>query len=493
VNPVPRTHGVRSGLRSRCRQPPLTHVPVVWPSRLAHRVVRRLRRPPRGLRGRARSGLPFGTRRTASPRCVTSGTRAGARRKVDPHRCACLSAGLADLVRLPSSLGSSVLLGPLSRVTPAASGSRSRRHRSDPSDSRRPGSSFAGAVVLDGPCSGKRRSPRASAGRCHPPRSFRPRGSSTSTACSAAGLQHVAAGTGCGVREVGSGSSVGAPLAFAVGAPRAGPGRPLARPLRRFESRSVGRRASLRAVPLVPFLPRGRPDRSVRPGRPDATPIARCRRRAILRSPGGPRFRPHRPTRHRNDRRPMGGACSPVRVPSSVCSARGARSGGSAVASELAARPSEIWRVPRSPVARCAKVARIGWVDLSSFHVRSRRPRGLRSLPWGVGMWPPARRVARATARRRAPLLPLPPSRGAGCAGVASRPTMSRGRDRPPRTWVRSVERPRGTFADRRRGALVCSMDSRARGRRFERRPRDLRSVTTRDAASAAPPAGSRV
>ena len=199
------------------------HLSVAWPSRLAHRVIRRHRRPLRGQGGGARLGLLKnpGHRLT---RCVTSGTLAGARRELRPHRSV-PPFGETSRTRplsLPLLVLPSFLVGPLSRVSPAASGSCHTASVPKSLSGLRlaPGAGFHRVRLA---------SERRSAW-------LRPRGAtlpapsalvvgSTSTVCSAAGLRRVAVGAGSGVREVGSGSSVGAPLSLSRGpSVRRGPG-----------------------------------------------------------------------------------------------------------------------------------------------------------------------------------------------------------------------------------------------------------------------------
>lgn len=168
-----------------------------------------------------------------------------------------------------------------------------------------------------------------------------------------------------------------------------GPEGPLARSPSKVRISSMGRRTSLCAVPLLPFLPRGCPDRvrvseNVPCTRPTVAPsIARCRRRAT--PPVSRRSEvPPAPFVASSKRPTTGGWCVRARSRPERCFFRSRRSlRWIGVASELAALPSETWRVPRSPVARCAGAVRVGWVDLPSFHVRSRHPFGLRSPPVG--------------------------------------------------------------------------------------------------------------
>lgn len=198
------------------------HLSVAWPSRLAHRVIRRHRRPLRGQGGGARLGLlksgtpPHPLRHLRHPGRSAPGASSS---PLGPT----FRRDVTDLAALPSSLGSSVLLvGPLSRVSPAASGSC--HTASVPK-------SLSGLRLAPG--AGFHRVRFASERRSA---WLRPRGAtlpapsvlvvgSTSTVCSAAGLRRVAVGAGSGVREVGSGSSVGAPLSLSRGpSVRRGPG-----------------------------------------------------------------------------------------------------------------------------------------------------------------------------------------------------------------------------------------------------------------------------
>jgi hypothetical protein len=161
------------------------HVSVAWPFRLAHRVIRRHRRPLRGLRGGARIGFLSKSDEPPLPlRHLRRTGRGLPEGRSSPVLMVFRPSFGAWFASLPLLVLPSFFWAPL----PGVSGSV----RFPPKRLRTPDS----------------------ASRCQPLCSFRPRGLSTSTVCSAAGLRHVAVGAGSGVRVVGSRSSVGAPPAL---------------------------------------------------------------------------------------------------------------------------------------------------------------------------------------------------------------------------------------------------------------------------------------
>jgi len=294
--PRSRTRGVRSGSRSRGRPPPpVTCRSLAFPT--AHLVIRRRRRPPRGLscRGALRNRQ---TPKHRLSRCVTFGARAEVAGRSPRHRCR---------GSRPSSPGSSVLRsGPLSRVSPAASGPTCGPYVP----------SVARGLA---PCRHAREQTPFSAGfgreAARPLRSFRPRGSVPPRRLAplpASDMLQSVPGLGFTRLAPGRPSALDAcseePAASAVGS---GPGGPSCSSLRRFESRSVSgpRHRGCRSPPAVPppSAPRLLSSRRSRSGS-----IALPSARPVHRSPGGFEVRPARwlPS--------AGGACPPVPVCSRI-------------------------------------------------------------------------------------------------------------------------------------------------------------------------------
>lgn len=365
-------------------------VSVVWSSRLAHRVIRRHRRPLRGLRGGARIGL-FRNPMHRLSRCFTLGTLAGARRKVVPHRSA-LPFGRAPRPVPPSFLSwfFRPFVGPLSRVSPIASGSHRTASVPDrpfgPPSRTRCGFSPHPVGERTALCS-------ASAGRYHPPCSFRPRGwfhldgllRDRPPACCSWCRVWGSRGWFRAVRRCSARL-----LSESVGPPRAGSGRTLAFSLRRFGSRLAAGGHHCLASPLLSFLPR---PRRIAPVRGSASSSDRSESSAASchRSPGGPRFDPHVPSSPKRIGF-VGGACIPVFVARGVSSTRSGHSGGSSI---RASSGRSVGDLAGAAFTGCpVSVGRQDRGGRSPVFPRSGRHLAVSSVPWGVGMWTSAPRFA---------------------------------------------------------------------------------------------------
>lgn len=382
-------------------------------------------------------------------RCFTLGTLAGARRKVVPHRSA-LPFGRAPRPVPPSFLSwfFRPFVGPLSRVSPIASGSHRTASVPDrpfgPPSRTRCGFSPHPVGERTALCS-------ASAGRYHPPCSFRPRGwfhldgllRDRPPACCSWCRVWGSRGWFRAVRRCSARL-----LSESVGPPRAGSGRTLALSLRRFGSRLAAGGHHCLASPLLSFLPR---PRRIAPVRGSASSSDRSGGSAASchRSPGGPRFDPHVPVR-RSDR--VRGWCVHSRF------RRGWRFFHSQRSLRRVVDPSELGSVRRRPGG--CRVHRLpgvrgpsgsGWPisRLSAFGVPPCgviRSEGCRdvdlrsSLRTRPGSFLPARPetvrvhwISPGTSSERSSPGPSAVLAGGRVSGVSARPASSRGRARPPR------------------------------------------------------------